>query len=161
MPNWCHNTMDVSGCEDDVARFAEAVRVSEEQPLSFARLVPPPAGATLGWAIEYWGCKWDARFGGPANALAYDSSADVEAAFDAHGLTITPTVAVFKFDTPWSPPLRFVETASEQFPQLTFVLRFAEVGANVAGETSYVGGVRTELVQLEVADVLAPEEMCF
>ena len=227
MPNWCHNTLTVSGEEVDIARFVAAVRESDEQPLSFAKLVPEPSeeefaaiddankiecymcggngdlpesseqaeergakwftwmqpaerpdrtcnvcsgegralpsitdSAWREWRAQNWGCKWDASFGGGRIALVQDE-ADLDVSVETQGVVITKNVAIYKFDTPWAPPAPFVEHASEQFPNLEFVLQYAEVGEGYAGVEKYVAGLCVEREELEVTDVLAPEEMWF
>lgn len=257
MPNWCHNTLTVTGEADEVARFVAAAAPSdtlvrtwwrkaktdrfmpekrpfkefladirERQPLSFGAIVPEPSdevyaaleaehmescdmcGATgtlpdspeqalahganwytwmdpaersdrtcnvcggtgrrlrIGhegwylWRIANWGCKWDASFGEPFLALGGEDM-DVDATVAAKGVTDTPTVAVYKFDTPWGPPTAFVEQASEKFPELEFTLRYGEPGAGFAGEMRCVAGLTVADDELEVEDVLMPEEMWF
>lgn len=268
MPNWCHNTLTVSGEADELQRFLEAARPTEDvlrseydtrwvvpawvppenheqyladlgekppfnefvkqaveqQPLSFASLVPEASDEELRaleryqpctmcgahgtlpeneeqaaergakwyewmlpdvrkdrtcnvchgtteervgsegwyeWRLRHWGTKWDAAFGhGPMIAIG-SHEMNVDATVEAQGATITPTVAVFKFDTAWSPPSPVVETASERFPELEFVLRYGEPGGGYAGEERYVAGVCVESEDLEVEEVLAPEEMWF
>lgn len=233
MPNWCHNTLTVSGEADELARFVEAARPRGEngedaeqgQPLSFASFVPQPSdeelrklenyqpctmcGATgtlpenemeahdLGakwypwmdpaereertcnvcrgttqervgmegwyeWRLRNWGTKWDAAFANTSGVMALgNGDMDVEASKESQVATITPTVAVYKFDTAWSPPAPVIEVASEQHPELEFVLQFAEVGHEYAGRIRFVAGVTVEEEELEVEDVLAPEEMWF
>lgn len=226
MPNWCHNTLTVSGEADALAVFVEKVK-TEEQPLTFAAIVPPPSeeelralethkpctmcgavgtlpeseeqAAQVGarwydwmvvggprgddrscnvcrgsgeervgepgwyeWRCEHWGTKWDAAFedSGPFIGMGTESM-DVELSKQSQVATITPTVAVYKFDTAWAPPEPVIEAASEQHPELEFVLRFAEIGEGYAGEMRYISGLAVENQPLEVTDVLAPEEMWF
>jgi hypothetical protein len=45
--------------------------------------------------------------------------------------------------------------------QLEFVLQFAEIGHEYAGRIRFVAGVTVEDEELEVEDVLAPEELWF
>lgn len=112
------------------------------------------------WRLVHWGCKWDASFGEPFIALGREES-DVDATTKALGETVTPTVAVYKFDTPWSPPVPYVERASEQHPDLEFTLRYGEPGNGFAGEVRFISGLAVSDDELEVEDVLAPEEMWF
>jgi hypothetical protein len=114
------------------------------------------------WRATHWGCKWDASFAdsGPMFAMGVEGM-DVETTKETQRATITPDVAVYKFDTPWAPPVPFVEAASEQYPGLEFVLRFAEAGEGYAGEVRYVAGVCIEEEELEIDDVLLPEEQWF
>lgn len=257
MPNWCHNTLTVTGEAGEVERFVkdakpsrELVRswwkkakansftpekrtfkayladIHENQPLSFGAIVPEPSdeeyaameesakqpcsmcGATgtlpssaaeaamrgakwfdwmnpaerpdrtcnvckgsglelpfgkegwYEWRIVNWGCKWDASFGEPFMALG-SSDMDLEATVAAKGETVTPTVAVYKFDTPWGPPAPFVERASELYPELEFTIRYGEPGSGFAGEMRCVSGLCVEDAELELEDVLMPEEMWF
>lgn len=253
MPNWCHNTLTVSGEAGELARFVQAVRpsaeslrrpysgwnekwdgpkppfeeyvadVQEKQPLSFETLVPQPSDDELralesyqpctmcgaygtlpeseeqarergarwyewmlpsersdrscnvcggskkervgmegwySWRLRAWGTKWDASFGEPFLALGSDE-ASVDETTAALGGTVTPTVAVYKFDTAWSPPTGFVESASEQFPELEFGLRFGEPGNGFAGIIRWLAGLTLEEEELAIEDVLAPEEMWF
>lgn len=114
------------------------------------------------WRTREWGCKWDASFddSGPFLALGQEG-ANVELSKAAQGVTLTPTVAVFKFDTPWAPPVPVVEAASEQHPELEFVLRYGEPGEGYAGEIKCVAGLRLTEEELDIEEVLAPEEMWF
>lgn len=249
MPNWCHNTLTVSGEAAELARFIEAARPNERslrriweewsewdgerppferyfadvqaaQPLSFDSLVPQPPAEELRkletyrtctmcggdgklatteeeqlakggrwypwmaegrdrcnvcggsgeerigsegwykWRVAAWGTKWDASFSGPFLALGGEEM-DVDASVEAQGATLTPTVAVYKFDTAWAPPAPFVQSASEQFPDLEFTLRYGEPGEGYAGQLICLSGLTIEDEELTVEDVLAPEEMWF
>jgi hypothetical protein len=113
------------------------------------------------WRIENWGTKWDAHFGDPFLVIRTEGSTDVEKCVEAKGATITPTVAIYKFDTAWSPPIPVVEAASERYPELEFTLTFGEPGAGYAGRVLCLAGLCVEDEELELEDVLAPEEMWF
>lgn len=229
MPNWCHNTLTVTGPEEELGRFVRRVMTSE-QPLSFAQIAPEPSkdvyemvdnehkqtcvycagtrkrpltqeqadelgveffpayveavekldkqptcnvcdengkapergwmGAWYEWRLQNWGCKWDASFDGPFMAMGAEG-ADPEACADAMGSVLTPTAAVYKFDTPWSPPVPFICWATVDFPELHFSLQFGEPGNGFAGIVEYKAGQLLREEELEVEDVLAPEEMWF
>lgn len=257
MPNWCHNTLTVSGEAEELQRFIEAARpneaslrrawkawekwdgprptfkayvadVMERQPLSFESLCPQPSDEELRkleryqictmcggdgqlakteeaqlakggrwydwmgeewkhrepgdrscnvchgsgqervglegwyeWRLAHWGTKWDASFGEPFLGLSAGDEADVDVSVESKRATITPTVAIYKFDTAWSPPVPVIEAASEQHPELEFTLRFGEPGNDFAGEVRFLAGLTLEEQELEVTDVLAPEEMWF
>lgn len=111
------------------------------------------------WRLTNWGCKWDASFGEPFLALGPEG-VDVDATVEAKRATITPTVAIYKFDTPWGEPTPFVQAASELYPALDFVLRYGEPGSGSAGEVRAVAGV-IEDEKLAIEEVLAAEEMWF
>lgn len=224
MPNWCHNTLTVSGEEAELKAFVEQVR-DDEQPLSFAKIVPQPSDEELRkletyqpctmcgavgtlpeseeqaaergarwytwmdpaerddrtcnvcrgskeervgmegwytWRCNHWGTKWDASFSDSGPFIAFGQEGmDVELTKQAQGLVSTPVVAVYKFDTAWGPPEPVVEAASEQHPQLEFVLRYGEPGEGYAGEVRFISGLAVSKESLEVEEVLAPEELWF
>ena len=116
-----------------------------------------------GWYLHHstrWGTKWDASFDEPHVALGVKGM-DVEACVAAKGVTESPTMVVYKFDTAWSPPSAAIRTASEQHPNLELVLRFGEPGGGFAGEEKYVAGVLVGGQELDIDDVLMPEERWF
>ena len=144
------------------------------QPLSFARFVPEPSADELAkigeqsehfpgwyeWRLVHWGTKWDASFDGPAGAIVWEEG-DVESSVESQGATIADQAAFYKFDTAWSPPVPFVINVSGQFPKLQFKLRFGEMGNGFAGEGIYRNGETIEETELDVEDVLAPEDRWF
>lgn len=190
MPNWCHNTLTVKGEQNALSVFVEAAKLRRdvaeklyaetvfvgdtkpelsefadrrqmEQPLSFESFLPIPRGVDwYEWCIEHWSTKWDANFNGLVMAIGAEGM-DLAASAMGRGVTITPEVVVYKFDTAWSPPLLVVVAMSEQHPELEFVLRFAEVGHEVAGESKWVAGLLLFHQDLSIGEVLMPEEMWF
>ena len=46
MPNWCHNTLVVSGEEAELKDFIDKVK-TDEQPLTFQAIVPQPSDEAL------------------------------------------------------------------------------------------------------------------
>jgi hypothetical protein len=112
------------------------------------------------WRLEHWGSKWDASFNGPMGAICAED-ADVELTVETQGVTNAQSVVIYKFDTAWSPPVEAVKAMSYQFPELSFRLRFAEAGNGIAGQVDFISGLCVEETELEVDEVLAPEEMWF
>lgn len=160
MPNWCHNTLWVSGSADEVAAFIDHSK-TDEAPLSFEADVPIPEDDDSPYAfIDRWGTKWDASFGQYGFFALGADEADVDVSMTSLGAVVTENAVVYKFETAWSPPLSWLEAAAECWPGLSFRLRWAEVGMAVAGETTIAGGVE-ESFDLAVEDVLSPEEMWF
>lgn len=107
-----------------------------------------------------WGTKWDASFGEPIIAIGQEGM-DVDACIEAEGVTVTPEAAIYKFDTAWSPPIPWLQRTSELEPELEFELQYGEPGNDFAGRVRYVAGLCIEDVELDVSDVLAPEELWF
>ena len=110
MPNWCHNSMNITGSIDDIARFKQTcigvVFEGEQAQLDFNKITPMPAGmpsaTALDWASEHWGTKWNATHSG--------SMRDEDGHYDCG------------FDTAWSPPVPIWEKLGEMFPALNFSL---------------------------------------
>lgn len=136
MPNWCSNTLRVIGPDDDARRFKEQAvgfgpwsKVEEQQQniLNFHSLVPIPAeilsagynDAGYDWERVNWGCKWG----------ACDSTLADE--WDGH--------LAYSFYTAWAPPVAFLEKLAPQWPTLTFLLDYEEMGMCFKGITKAVG----------------------
>ena len=145
MPNWCRNILNITGPVDDVSRFQrEAVGVSpwnkndpvkQPSPLNFHSLVPIPpevlrAGYTKAghdWECEHWGCKWGA-------CKAYID-------------TESPGAVSYWFETPWCPPIQFLETVSHQFPSLRFeMVYFEEMNHYQGAAVAQDGEVQNDFV---------------
>jgi hypothetical protein len=177
MPNWCTNTLHITGPEEDVRAFvlkAKGVTPSyndshtasewevfdeirkkalysappddygEEQVFCFHGLHPVPVdfrrfpyddtsarkvGEAIGeprtyggygWQSAHWGTKWDA----------------CEASLDYQ----EPTALGYSFDTAWGPPIALFDKVSNDFPTLTFTLRYHEGGMGFAGDTVWSDG---------------------
>ena len=130
MPNWCDNTLRVSGPEEEVARFREQAKGFEPgmtpepgqlpEALNFHRLIPVPGQLLVNesldftdWEETHWGCKW-----GACNSQIVDE-------WDER--------LIYTFETPWSPPLEFIEQVSKEWPTLIFVLEYEESGNGFKG----------------------------
>ena len=107
MPNWCENTLTVMGEKEKISEFREKGK-SDKTDLSLDRLYPEPSRSkNLDWRSSNWGCKWDVEA-----ELVYDSEAYLE----------------YAFLSPWSPPVNWLEKVCKDFPELGFVLKYAEPG---------------------------------
>ena len=72
------------------------------------------------WENENWGCKWGA---------SESSLFDEEKNFLHYG-----------FDTPWGPPIAFLEKVAKDWPELTFEIKFSEPGMNFEGKAIFEDG---------------------
>ena len=158
MPNWCENILTVEGGENVVQRFKKFAKPQEgmtDTELSLDSLYPVPDeikntvsggnvidgvyvkvwrevngkpvaiptdelnamqkkyGATnwYHWCIAHWGTKWDVQ-------------AKLEDA---------PDFLVYRFETAWSPPVKWLEKVARDFPYLRFTLIYDEPGMGFAG----------------------------
>ena len=135
MPNWCTNKLTIIGPKADVQAFTtKAVGKSpwdepEDNPnaLNFHSLIPVPeeilaadyGDARYNWENTHWGCKW-----GAANSVIVEE-------WDGH--------VEYAFDTAWSPPIELLETMATQWPNLTFVLVYEELGMAFKGIAKFKG----------------------
>ena len=140
MPNWCFNRLKVYAhdgeeSEKQLKKFVkENVNVDKEngEALSFQGSVPRPkelditAGTRTedeeaqakineekyghkdwySWCIDNWGTKWDA-----CNSYVDDED---------------ECEVVIAFETAWSPPLEWMQKASEKYPLLVFEMNVEE-----------------------------------
>ncbi len=147
MPNHCNNTLTVCGPTTLVRDFArEHYRVPDEwarpaqrlpqQPktmLDFSVAAPYPSNRSdadgwYDWQIENWGTKWNAydihapdTFPQALTFIEHNECSDGESMLEYH------------FDTAWSPPMAWLHTAREVYPDLTFTLWYTEEGMGFCG----------------------------
>lgn len=134
MPNWCSNSLHVTGSSYEIAKFREEVigkrhgdKDEKENVLCFDKVVPTPkdlltkeyGDGAYNWERDNWGCKWGA---GDAT-LDYESDTELE----------------YNFSTAWNPPIPFIKKAAEKYPELEFSLEYDEPGMCFRGEFSCVG----------------------
>ncbi len=97
----------------------------DAEPLSFHQTVPVPQDVldlpySVGgyvWRSNNWGVKW--------------SSSDIDV------VRHSDTLVVYRFQTPWGPPLLWLDSTAPQFPLLDLRLVYVEEGAGFAGEMAY------------------------
>lgn len=154
----CHTTLTVRGSDAEVARFMHAVR-TDEQPLSFAALVPEPedleeGDALYDWRTEAWGTSWDAEFLDPELDLEeLDEELereDEEEDDDGEERGYWS----YSFTTPYRPAEAFCLAASAQFPALRLEIEYALVASEVAERVFFAGGQVSERIALKVGEVL-------
>lgn len=156
MPNWCACTLTITGPQQDLDAFvtkAQGVGKKNEEghdipaeALDFENLFPTPVdlvGTTspnktpnrelidkhgadnwYDWQLKNWGIKW-----GACNSMLEDHS-------DKH--------AFYIFESPWSPPIKFFEKVSKDFPTISFILEYEESGMEFYGTAEIANGVATD-----------------
>ena len=97
MPNWCSNSIEISGDEDEIDAFEQFLNDNKGKDW-FDFFLPIPPEHKEGenwyyWSVENWGCKW--------NCDAQD--------WKREGDTIK-----FWFDSPWAPPTVLYQAMTEQ-----------------------------------------------
>lgn len=131
MPNWCKNNLKINGNGEKVLELLEMLK-DEDGQLTFNKLVPMPkeleetksptpsdmpeeerkrlndlygADNWYDWRYKNWGCKW------------YASES---------GFCKNDDDWMVSFETPWGPPIEFIQKMSKQFNKMTFELQYAD-----------------------------------
>lgn len=144
MPNWCHNSLTVSGPDADLDSLLanasktmpyingaatythdEAERAPVVSHFSLKRLLPVPEdlidnGGWYDWCIKHWGTKWEVQ----------------EETFARK-----PGKARVTFLSAWNPPLAALKAVSRDYPSLRFSVAYDEEGGNFCGEECFENGV--------------------
>ena len=133
MPNWCKNNLKIVSNGQKVLDLLEILK-DENGQMTFNKFMPMPKeledtvsptpkdmpeeeqerlmkeyGATnwYDWHLQNWGTKWDAS----------------ESAFYKNG-----DDWVISFQTPWGPPIEFIQALSNKFKEFQFELQYADEG---------------------------------
>lgn len=128
MPNWCHNTLTIKGNNEELEEFVKKAegadpRSGEELCLSFHSFVPVPEEVIskddLEWEIENWGVKWGAVY---PELVKEDGK------------------VVYIFDTPWGPPLEWLDRVVSQYPSSKFLMLFSAPVSQTYGCVEHFAG---------------------
>lgn len=121
MPNWCYNTLTITGKPKALNKMLKQVKVdknrvddfneNQETIFSFNKVIPMPESEKdnwYEWRVQNWGTKWNAD-------VQYETTDQWE------------NGEVFiEFNTAWAMPIPVLETLSKQHPTLTFFMRAYE-----------------------------------
>jgi len=151
MPNWCCNELAVIGKKEEVERFYNSFKDTNE---FFENNIPTPKeladvkatfsktpdseesnrlyekyGATdwYYWRIENWGTKWDIS---ELQLTEEDDNGDGNLKYYC-----------FRFDTAWSPPEEGIRKLSKLYKDVLFHLQFEEPGMCFEGFYKCMNGV--------------------
>jgi hypothetical protein len=123
MPNWCNDSLTVTGPRPDLDAFIKAAKGKDDGKkldLCFNSLVPIPAEKEwYDWNIENWGTKWE-----PDSVSFNDEGTRLD----------------YSFATAWCPPLELLQKVSAKFPTLEFVIIFDESGNGSYGKYIFKNG---------------------
>lgn len=147
MPNYCDNSLTISGKQKEVVKFLNAFTNKDEGGnlfFSMEKIIPQPASPDdegfdwYHWRLEHWGCKWD-----------IDSHLSVEEVYDeiitSNDSDADEYIEVYlPYTTPWGPNLEFIQRASAIFNNVVFNIKYYEPGCELAGDFTYEGGDETE-----------------
>ena len=138
MPNWCTNTLIISGDKKVLKRFKELAKTKKSK-FSLDNFIPypkiyqdvklEPMGGDgynsydlennllsgYNWCINNWGTKWD------VTEVVLNEDLEVGR-------------LEYNFDTAWSPPKEAIEKIALMFPTLLFDLVYTEEGCAFEGK---------------------------
>lgn len=128
MPNWCANTIYITGPVADMVKFYETLTLpdsmGEESEFSFHQTVPHDNSYGVSLTdpfscsnIDRWGTKGDAC--------------------EPNIIKKTETEFEVQCDTAWSPPIAWAENFCSVFPKLTVRVAYCEAGLGFYGVWTY------------------------
>ena len=110
MPNWCYNTLQISGKSKDLHKFVKQVK-DDERVFSFEKIIPMPESEKdnwYNWRCANWNTKWNA-----------DEQDNNFSEWESENIFID-------FNTAWSIPEPILLAVSKQNPKLYFEFRSYE-----------------------------------
>lgn len=125
MPNWCSNSINISGDDADIKKLLTEAR-SDESDFTLNNLVPIPKEKEedwYNWRVANWGTKWDIG--------------RVELDMDKGYVN-------FNCETAWAPPTEAFKTISSKYPTLTFEIFYEEPGMDFCGKVIFQDGETIE-----------------
>ena len=149
MPNWCANSLSISGSKTDIKKLLKIAIVKNnegENELNCNGIIPVPPALMeqkspseftdeleeanikkygfkdwYSFRLANWGTKW---------------------APEVENMNVSPSgrlVGMF-FSSAWTPPCGIIDQLAKMFPKCLFALSFFEGGAGFAGRASWEGG---------------------
>lgn len=133
MPNWCQNTLTITGNTETLVELKTVIESDEDGLLQAIRPMPEELKGTVSpsegenwrsWALENWGCKWDVSTEG----LEYIDNGDG-----------TSTISGW-FDSAWAPPLEAFDSLASDWDSCYIELKYYEGGMCFIGVWDSEGG---------------------
>lgn len=156
MPNWCNNTLTISGPKHKIAEIVQAAtgelgETADGRTRGLLEYMVPVTGTdgevTAAHQLDEWGTKWDVT---DAEVISEDTRDDGTAE------------AVLVFDTAWSPPIECFETWFGENEDCDCVLDYFEPGIAFVGRFTPESGEETWEYGEATADTvrkLVPEDI--
>lgn len=166
MPNWCENTLTITGPEKSIRKLKRQAVIktkSYESDFSFHKFIIPPKEMD---DIHTGGCNINGKYVNVWREVNGENieipDADLSAMRRQYGVTnlydfnckylgtkwdVTSELESsakgelnYRFDSAWNPPIVGIEQVSRMFPDLVFHLSFDEPGCDFAGYVTYKNG---------------------
>lgn len=177
MPNWCQNTLGISGKEEDMEMFISKIKenVGSGEYKLLENLYPMPQeldiDSAMGspnnwtehhksnvekyghtdwydWRIANWGTKWT------------ESDLRVAEEYNVNKFSNLATIA-FAFETAWSPPIEAFNKIAADYPKLLFTLYYEETGMGFCGSDVWANGDHVESDSAELISDYFDEEYLY
>ena len=119
MPNWCSNSVEITGPKDQIQKLWDEVQSYEKDESKglLTAMYPNPSGEwDYGWCVDNWSTKWDVNTEG------------LELVENNDELSITGY-----FDSAWGPPVGAYDKFLEQNPDCNISASYEEPGMDFAG----------------------------
>lgn len=135
MPNWCNNSIEISGPADKIQKLFDAATTSTDTGLLHAMVAMPAElkGTTspsdgenwYSWCVSNWGTKWEV------------DSSNLEIVHD----TASNTASIYGwFDSAWAPPIAALVSYGEQNTDVQIELFYNEPGMAFCGKLTVADG---------------------
>ena len=114
MPNWCTNTLTITG---NVSTLCELKNIIEADREGLLEEIAPIGEWDYARAVEKWGTKWDVSTQGLEYTLNGDGTATIEG----------------YFDSAWSPPIEAFHQLAQDWDSCYIQLKYFEPGMGFVG----------------------------
>lgn len=122
MPNWCSNTLLITGDTNTLVQLKSIIEQDSEQGLLEA--IAPIGEYDREAAISKWGTKWDVS----SEGLEYTDNGDGTSTIEGY------------FDSAWSPPVEAFTTLAQDWDSCYIELKYFEPGMDFIGVWDSEGG---------------------
>ena len=155
MPNWCSNTVRITGQLKDLIEIKKLLR-DGDCAFSYNKIAPLDVD-TVDRARELWGTKWDnddsvyimSDIRIPNNTVTYMSGMSREPTVNLE----EQEVLMYRFDSPWCPPDKAVEALSTQYPNVHLELYGEEGGCEIHLVEEYFNGEQVRFLKLAPLEI--------
>lgn len=117
MPNYCFNTLQVEGKEEDIKNFIEENKGDHSITLTKSHPVPidPTPKNLRNWTDKHWG-----------------TTRDIDSKYNTHQW-VSPTHYDIQFESAWTPPDAWVKYVGTLYKTLKFSLYYDEPNCHFRG----------------------------
>ena len=124
MPNWCSNSITITGPADKIRALWDAAQPAEGKDRSLLEVMVPIGEWDYETAVNKWGTKWDISLEG----LEFSENEDGTATIEGYA------------DSAWSPPLDAFQTYALANEDCFMELKYFEPGTCFVGVWDSEGG---------------------